>query len=184
MALILYLIRHLAPNVAPGVCYGRSDLAVEPATQLAALPQLRTQLPTDTTDCTVFTSPLQRCATLAADLFGKRAISDARLMELDFGSWEMRPWDSIARADIDAWVADLAHFRPGGGESVYAMAQRVAAFEAGLPPDGSVVVVCHAGVIRLLCARWLGLDPAQMARDAAGRAHSIGYGEVVVLTRP
>ena len=43
---------------------------------------------------------------------------DARLAELDFGHWEMQSWDGIPRAEVDAWAADVAHYRPGGGESV------------------------------------------------------------------
>ena len=43
---------------------------------------------------------------------------DARLVELDFGSWEMHHWDTIPRAQIDAWAADVALYRPGDGESV------------------------------------------------------------------
>ena len=164
--------------VDKGVCYGRTDLTVDAELQARALAGLRALLPAD---APVFSSPLQRCAGLAHALFGPRVTIDARLQELDFGSWEMRHWDDIARAEIDAWAADLANYRPGDGDSVLAMAQRVSAFAAALPHSGVAIVICHAGVIRLLCAYCQGLNPQQMAQQAAAQPHAIAYGEVLQL---
>ena len=175
----VHLVRHLAPLVATGTCYGSTDLAVDPAAQALALPSLRARLPIG---AAVISSPLRRCAQLASQLSAQLRF-DARLAELDFGAWEMRAWDQIPRAEIDAWAAAVDTYRPGGGESVLDMAQRIDAFYAALMPQpwADVVVVCHAGTIRLLCARQAGLNPADMARDAAQRPHAIGYGEIVVL---
>jgi alpha-ribazole phosphatase len=175
----LHLVRHLQPLVAPGVCYGRSDLAVDPQLQAAALPALRAQLPAGVP---VYSSPLLRCASLAQAL-SNEVHFDARLAELDFGSWEMRNWNDIARGEIDAWAGDVAGYHPGGGESVLDMAQRIAAFHddllgAHIP---AAVVVCHAGAIRLLAARQRGLGPAAMARTAAAQPHAVAYGEVIIL---
>ena len=175
----LHLVRHLAPQVAPGVCYGRTDLAVAPQLLAAALPALRARLPLS---APLFSSPLQRCASLARAL-GPVVRYDERLRELDFGAWEMRSWDEIDRAAIDAWSADLAGYQPGGGESVRMMAERVCSFyaellEAGLP---QAVLICHAGAMRLLMARARGLAPAAVALEAAQRPHTIAYGEIVTL---
>lgn len=175
----LHLVRHLAPLVAPGTCYGRTDLAV-PAQALAlAAPPLRAVLPPD---APVLSSPMRRCVSLAAAL-APEVRYDARLVELDFGSWEMRAWDTIPRAEIDAWAADVARYRPGGGESVTDMAERIAAFYADLMRENwsDVVIVCHAGAMRLLSACSAGLHPPDMAREAAERPHAIGYGEIIVL---
>lgn len=176
----LYLVRHLAPQVASGVCYGRTDLAVDPALQALALPALRARLPAA---APVFSSPLRRCASLAAALGGALVQYDARLAELDFGDWEMRRWDEIERAGIDAWAADMAGYRPGGGESASDMARRVSAFyaERMRAPASAAIVICHAGTIRLLAARARGLAPEAMALEAARRPHAIGYGETVVI---
>ncbi len=108
---------------------------------------------------------------------------DARLVELDFGAWELRAWDAIARAEIDAWAADVVNHQPGGGESVLDMARRISRFYddlvgAQLP---AAVLVCHAGAIRLLTARARGLAPIDMAREAAERPHAIAYGSVTIL---
>lgn len=176
----LHLVRHLPPLVDAGVCYGRTDLATDPAAQLRALPALRTALPPD---APIYSSPLQRCAVLAHAL-GSLVHLDARLAELDFGSWEMQRWDAIARADIDAWAADVAGYRPGGGDSVAAMAVRVAGFYADITATGvrDAVVICHAGTIRLLTARAAGMDVRAMAHTAAAHPHRIGYGEIVTIT--
>jgi alpha-ribazole phosphatase len=175
----VHLVRHLAPLVAPGVCYGRTNIAVDLGLQAHALPALRALLPAG---APVISSPLRRCASLAAALCANVRL-DARLVELDFGSWEMHHWDDIARVDIDAWAADVAHYRPGGGESVVDMAHRIAGFYDDLVRETAPesVLVCHAGTIRLMAARARGLDPAGMAREAAQRPHAIGYGEIVVL---
>jgi len=175
----LHLVRHLAPLVDAGVCYGRTDLGTDPAKQLLALPALRAALPLA---APFYSSPLRRCAVLAGALGGP-VLLDARLAELDFGTWEMQPWDAIPRAEIDAWAGDVAHYRPGGGESVADMAARIAAFYSDIVATGTsqAVVICHAGAIRLLTARAAGMDVQAMAQAAAAHPHRIGYGEIVTL---
>jgi broad specificity phosphatase PhoE len=120
----LILVRHPQPMVTPGVCYGRTDLGVaadQLEATLAALLRLAagTALP-------LYSSPLRRCAGLAARL-SPAPIYDERLVEMDFGTWEMQPWDAIPRAGIDAWAADMVNYQPGGGESVLQMATRISA---------------------------------------------------------
>ncbi|MBV7539426.1 histidine phosphatase family protein [Duganella sp. sic0402] len=169
----LILVRHPQPQVAPGVCYGSTDLAIAPGQleqTLAAL-QLPPHLP-------IYSSPLRRCAELAARL-SDTPIYDARLAEMHFGAWEMQPWDAIPRAAIDAWAADMVDYRPGGGESVLQMAERIAAFYQQL--HGDAVIICHAGAMRLLAARHAGLSPAEMALQAAQTAHQIPYGSTLTL---
>lgn len=154
----LYLIRHPRPDVAPGLCYGRSDLALaEDASVVAAAlrPLLPDQVP-------VFSSPLTRCRLLAEALHPAPQF-DARLVELDFGDWEMRPWADIGRAAIDQWAADPQVFVPPGGESVGAMRSRVADFLTDLAGLGlaRAALVAHAGVMKVCAAELLGLAPAK-----------------------
>lgn len=145
------LIRHPRPRVAGGVCYGASDLPLaEPAIDAA----LRLRPLLDPT-APVFTSPLRRCAELAAHLATEPTI-DARLAELDFGDWEMRPWDAIGAVALDTWAADPFGFAPPGGESPRQALERALAFiatlcDAGLP---SATLVTHAGIMRLLAGHW------------------------------
>ncbi|NMM39226.1 MAG: phosphoglycerate mutase [Glaciimonas sp.] len=186
----IYLIRHPRPEVAPEMCYGRSDLTVcsqEQATTLAALlPQLQALPPTTP----IFSSPLLRCAALAQQLSAARGGAavqfDARLAEMDFGGWEMCSWDAIARNEIDAWAADLIHYRPGGGESVLQVTARIHAFYADLTrlPFESAIVLCHAGIIRLSLACSSERSLEEIAAVAAAGAHQVAYGALLVLDLP
>jgi alpha-ribazole phosphatase len=172
----LILVRHPQPLVAPGVCYGSTDLAIAPGQleqTLAAL-QLPAGLP-------IYSSPLRRCAELAARLTPTPHY-DSRLVEMHFGAWEMQPWDSIPRADIDAWAADMVHYHPGGGESVLQMAQRISAFYRDVQRQhAQAIIICHAGAMRLLSACHAGLPPAAMGLQAAQAAHQIAYGAMLTL---
>ncbi len=152
----LYLIRHPAPRVATGICYGRTDLALAEAAALAAariLPQLPAQLP-------VFTSPLRRCRQLADELH-PAVRSDARLQEMDFGAWEMRPWNDIQREALDGWAADPLGYTPPQGESVAALQTRVLDFLAETHRAGieRAVLVTHAGVMKVILGQVQSLPP-------------------------
>ena len=150
--MILHLIRHPRPRIAPGICYGRLDLAAEDIDLVALdlLARLPAGLP-------VWSSPLQRCRALAEELHAQPSI-DARLAEMNFGAWEGRAWDDIPRAEIDAWAADVAHYAPPGGESPITLQQRALDFVAELTVPEAVIVT-HAGVIRVLLAHWQDLPP-------------------------
>ncbi|NWG72980.1 MAG: histidine phosphatase family protein, partial [Parvularculaceae bacterium] len=111
----LFLIRHPQPAVAPGICYGRTDLplAEHPARHAHALrPLLPVAAP-------LYASPLARARLLAEQLH-PAPILDDRLREIDFGDWEMQAWDALDRRRLDAWAAAPFDFRPPGGETVAA----------------------------------------------------------------
>ena len=176
----LYLVRHPRPEVPAGHCYGRSDLAANEADVERVVAALAGQgldgaMP-------VYASPLARSAALARRLTPAPAF-DARLVEMDFGAWELRSWNDIPRSEIDAWSADLLHYRPGGGESVMDVAARVAAFRAEIGRAGhaQALVICHAGTMRLLHSLHLGGPLADAALRAAQAPHRIDYGEVMML---
>ena len=180
----LILVRHPQPQAAPGVCYGSTDLPCLPGEAERVLAALRASASIPP-GAPVYSSPLQRCAALAR-LLGN-PIFDDRLRELHFGAWEMQRWDDIPRAGVDAWAADMAHYRPGGGESAAEAARRVLAFRADLlqRDHADAVVVCHAGAMRLLMAYAPGLAGDESATETALRAarsgHHIGYGEAIIL---
>lgn len=180
----LHLVRHPRPAIADGVCYGRSDLASDRKQQALTLARLVGLLPKN---ALLFSSPLKRCVELADELASSLGcaapICDKRLMEMDFGDWEMRAWSDIPRNQVDAWVADLVNYRPGNGENLLQVAQRVRAFrnDLSLLTAEDVIVICHAGTIRLLLADERGLPLADMALHAAQKAHRIDYGEVLIV---
>jgi alpha-ribazole phosphatase len=143
----LYLIRHPTPQVAAGICYGRTDLELAEDVAAAAArigPQLPLRLP-------VFTSPLQRCRQLA-DALHPAPRSDPRLQEMNFGAWEMRPWNQIQREALDGWAADPLGYAPPDGESVAQLQARVQNFVMELKDEGleRAVLVTHAGVLKVL----------------------------------
>jgi alpha-ribazole phosphatase len=177
----LHLVRHPQPDVEPGLCYGASDVAVAEMELARVHASLRAAGLPGTLP--VYASPLQRCALLAHRLQPNTLHLDARLAEMDFGSWELCTWDAIPRHEVDAWAADLLHYRPGGGECVLDVARRVADFigdvqQAG---DAQALLVCHAGTIRLLSAMRAGLALEEAALNAARTPHRVAYGELLVL---
>ncbi|MBQ5950215.1 alpha-ribazole phosphatase family protein [Massilia sp. ST3] len=175
----LYLVRHPQPEAPPGICYGSTDLPAIESGIAAALDALTLH---GLRELPIFSSPLQRCADLARRL-SPTPVFDTRLAEMDFGAWEMRSWDDIPRAEVDAWSADLLHYRPGGGESVLDVAERVADFLHALRAAGpeQTLLICHAGTIRLLASLHQGGGLEEAALRAAQAAHRIAYGELIVL---
>ncbi len=146
----LYLIRHPTPQVATGICYGRTDLALAEDVAAAAAriaPQLPPQAP-------VFTSPLQRCRQLA-DALHPAPRSDPRLQEMNFGAWEMRPWSQIQHEALDGWAANPLGYAPPAGETVAQLQARVQEFVRELRGEGlqRAVLVTHAGVLKVIVGR-------------------------------
>jgi alpha-ribazole phosphatase len=147
----LYLIRHTAPAVAAGVCYGQTDVPLaETAEQdiqaaLAPLPKFER----------IHSSPAQRCARLAKALAQRDACTVTlapELQELHFGQWEQLPWARIPREHSDPWAADTWNLAPPGGETEQALWTRVASWyrTALSPPVSRCAIVAHGGSLRVL----------------------------------
>ena len=154
----LWLVRHARPLIEPETCYGITDMAADAAATAAQAHQLAQTLPAR---AWVATSPLQRCASLAAALYRLRPdllpTSEPRLREMNFGRWEGRLWANIPKSEIDLWTEDFAEHAVGGGENVKSVIQRVAAVLgqtrsvcANACNEGhrDAVWITHAGVIR------------------------------------
>jgi probable phosphoglycerate mutase len=107
----------------------------------------------------VFTSPLQRAArTCELAGFGAVAEVDRNLLEWDYGEYEGR-----RTAEIHAERRDWQLFRDGcpGGESpgeVGARADRALSAVRAVAAD--VLLFSSGHFLRVLAARWLGLEPA------------------------
>lgn len=160
--------------MAAGLCYGQTDLPLADdvkgwAAQLHA--QIDPALP-------CYTSPLQRCRLLAEALH-PAPMADPRLMEMNFGDWEMQPWDALPRSALDAWAADPMGFAPPGGESVMQMQRRVLAFLQERDEE-DLLLVTHGGVIKLLWGLAHGEPPE------VWQARRFAYGALVnlALLRP
>ena len=167
----LIALRH-APTEVDGLCVGRHDVPTE-LTHDDAAERMRRALDTlpgveVTTIDRVWSSPLSRCREPAARLARALGVShtiDPRLLELDYGVWEGRAWDTIAREDgarMHAWMDTWQTAAPPGGESVATLEARVRAWWESL--DGTQVLVAHAGVVRALRVVARGLTWAEAMR--------------------
>lgn len=143
------LLRHPRTQAPAGLCYGRFEPPLPPSA-IEALAPLCTQLRDVRT---IITSPATRCARTAqylADALECRLMTDARLLELDFGSWEGIEWSRIDRAESDHWAEDPIGRAPPGGESFGALCERVVAALADAVNHPAPLLVTHAGPIRAL----------------------------------
>jgi broad specificity phosphatase PhoE len=107
----------------------------------------------------VFTSPLQRAArTCEIAGFGTVAETDADLVEWNYGKY-----DGLRTPEIHAEAPNWNLFRDGcpGGEmpaQVGTRADRVLARVRAV--EGDVLIISSGHFLRVLAARYLGLDPA------------------------
>ena len=150
----LWLLRHARVVLAPGLCYGASDVAADAALTAegarAIAPLLPPGLPVRVSDLGRAQQMHQALRAHRPDLGD--ALTDPRIREMDFGTWELQAWDAVPRAAFDAWMADFAQHRFGGAESVDGLIGRVAdaldATREQVGADGEALWITHAGVIR------------------------------------
>ncbi len=173
---MLTLVRHTATLVARDICYGQLDLDVAHsfAAEAAAISGLIS--PPDL----IISSPLLRTRKLGeffAAEYGCELRHDARLMEMHFGDWEGREWHDIARAEIEAWSADVQNFAPPNGESAQRVMLRVQAMlqDLALLPQRHIALVAHGGSIRAVLAQLAGIPLAVTL------GWQIDFGAVIVV---
>ena len=166
--MLIYLLRHGAVQQrVPRRFLGQSDVPLSPLGVAQAqevgrrLRRLRF--------AEVFSSPLRRAihtAQLASGLPQEAIRRIEAFREIDLGLWE-----GLSVAEVQARYpgayeargADLAHFRPPGGESFADVAARAWPALLSLIADraqtksGPLLIVAHAGVNRVLLARASGL---------------------------
>ena len=122
----------------------------------------------------VFTSPLQRAAR-TCELAGFRAAAevDADLVEWNYGKYE-----GLRTVEIHAQRPDWQLFRDGcpGGESPDQVGARADhAVSRARAINGDVLIFSSGHFLRMLAARWLGLEPA------AGRFFMLNTASASVL---
>lgn len=145
----VYLIRHTAVAIPKGVCYGQSDIDLADSfTDEFKVIQSKLK---DISFDAVYSSSLSRCKLLASKIASDFQVDD-RLMELNFGDWELQSWDEIPSSQSDAWMEDFVNVKTPNGESYIELQKRVLDFydELLLKPHKSVALVTHGGVIRAL----------------------------------
>lgn len=160
--------RHPRPADAVGRCIGRTDLPIDRRRAKRLAHRIRQAARRQGWPQVIHTSPLQRCAMVGRQLqcWGWRHVVDAALLEMDFGTWDGKRWADIPKAEVDTWCADFVQAAPGDGESLKAMAERVAAWWAQACPGDEAgaprLVVAHAGWMQL--SRWMAMHAALPAQ--------------------
>ena len=142
------LIRHTSVNVPSGICYGQSDVDVSGNFEFEAS-VVTEKLAPNNFDA-VYSSPLQRCEKLAQYCGFNRPIIDNRLMEINFGNWEMRAWDDITDPQLNRWYQNWVTEAPSKGESLMDLICRVDSFIEDIKKQkyNHIAIFTHAGVIR------------------------------------
>lgn len=125
----------------------------------------------------VYASPSRRTqetADLAADRLSVDCTTMAGLQEWRFGHWGGLTADEIRSKHPEEWRAwrkDILHFTPSGGESLSLFSKRVNEAAAALVSKHAgetVLVVTHAGAIRMIVAAALGMPLTHFKRLVVG----------------
>ncbi len=128
----------------------------------------------------VVSSPAARARETAQAWTAQPSV-EAGLAERDFGAWEGRRWEELwagVAPEVLADPAAYAAFTPPGGEPLAVVEARAWAAAERLAVAGRrVLAVTHAGPLRLVLARAIGLSPPQ------GFALAAGHGRAAVLRR-
>jgi len=114
----------------------------------------------------IISSPLSRCLkfteALADTLSIDYSVND-NLKEIGFGTWEGRTPDDIKHNEGDAleqFLLDPVNHRPPGAEPLHEFAERVSTAYDAIAQEycgQHVLIVAHAGVIRAITSKVLGM---------------------------
>ncbi|WP_317041200.1 histidine phosphatase family protein [Flavobacterium terrae] len=158
---------------AKGICYGQADVSLMQPYQ-EQFQEIKKQLPEE---AFFYSSPLERCTILADFLSTSNFTTDKRLMEMDFGSWELKSWDEIPKEEMDPWMNDFVNVKVPEGESFEIMNDRVLSFidEKLTEVSKPIVIVSHAGVIRSFLCKQMNL-PLKEAFS-----NKVDFGQVIKI---
>ncbi|MGL4293804.1 MAG: alpha-ribazole phosphatase [Bacteroidales bacterium] len=176
----IILIRHTSVDIARGICYGQSDVGLKPSfeKEASAVKNKLDKTIVNTIDpSSIFSSPLSRCVKLAEFCGFEKPQIDNRLMEMNFGDWEMQSFEKIKDPQLYKWYADWIQQSPTNGESFLSVLARVKTFLIEKKKAGhkQIVVFTHGGVIA--CTRvCVQMTPPEMAFD-----EKVNYGDLIEL---
>ncbi len=167
---VLLLIRHAHTDAAGKRLTGWSrgvHLNARGQQEAEALADRLDGVPIDA----IYSSPLERCRETVAPLARRRGLSIAArrgLLEVDYGDWTGKTISQLRRTRL--WrsvqhVPSTVRF-PAGESFLEVQARAVAELDriADAHPSGTVAVVTHADVLRLLIAHHAGMHPDHLQR--------------------
>jgi probable phosphoglycerate mutase len=172
------LVRHASTAWTGHRYCGRSDPPLDGAGRAAAERLARDLAPDLAPGTRILSSPLERAVATAEAIAAGAGLGpvlvDARWRESDCGFAEGRTFDELAMLE-PALAAQLASGHVAidwpGGETALALRERVHdAWSSLLADPHPVVVVSHAGPLRLALALGTGSAPETVAFPAAGTA--------------
>ncbi|MFI5289730.1 MAG: histidine phosphatase family protein [Polyangia bacterium] len=166
----LYLVRNGATDWSrDGRLAGRRDLSLSTEGRAQAEDATRRLAGLDLAE--VLSSPLPRAVeTAEAIAKGRLEVArDPRLTDFDAGRWEgMKQSEIVVSDEYKRFIANpLAEAIPGGERLTDARDRMVASIEQALGDNelgAAIVVVSHAGPLRVLIAHYLGMDLASYHR--------------------
>ena len=127
----------------------------------------------------IISSPLCRCLDFAKELSTESGIPleiDDRLKEIGFGAWQGKTGEEITRFDpgvVQRFYRDPTTYRPDGAEGLAEFRGRVVEACKDLLERHSgrhLLLVCHAGVIRMVLAHILEIPLSNLFRIKIGTA--------------
>ncbi len=164
----LFVIRHGRTTAnASGLLLGRADPELDDVGRRQAQ-QIAHALPNDVE---VYSSPLRRTMQTAAAISDDVTVDD-RLIELDYGAFDLQPMGDIEPEVWAQWRSDPG-FRPPEGETLLELADRVGALFDELSPSlaqRNIAVVTHVSPIKAAMAWALGVGIEVSWRSMVGQA--------------
>ena len=170
---LVYLVRHGQTAWTTAMRHtGRTDIPLTDAgrNEAAVLRPVFQDIDLDL----VLSSPLQRAfETCRIAGLADRARTSVDLMEWDYGDYEGKTTEEISN-HVPGWSV-FTHPCPGG-ETIGQVAMRTdRVIDQIRQADGPAAVFAHGHLLRVLGARWIGLEPDH------GRYLALGTGTLCVL---
>ena len=133
---------------------------------------------------TIYSSSLERCTITAGVIAnGKPIATVPALNEINMGEWDGKSFDDIKQSlprEFEKRGQMIDQFRPPRGESFQDLQERVWPFFENLreKQTGPILVVTHAGVIRVMMCGIMGLNLKEMFKI------KLVYGQLFILSFP
>jgi alpha-ribazole phosphatase len=98
---------------------------------------------------------------------------------MNFGNWELQPWNNISQEEIQPWMDNFVTVSVPNGESFEDLHERVGEFYSELlqKKEDKIILICHAGSIRSILSHYHKTNLID-----AFSLYSIKYGEVIKLS--